>query len=128
MYTANLANLLDLFEKDLPSWKATTTLDTPAGYIKKNDDSYELAFDVVGHPKDNISIDIEGSTLNIKAETTHTKDSILKNLVSTFNHSIRIPNEYDLTQTSADVDLGILLITIPKKKELKEKKISVKIK
>jgi HSP20 family protein len=128
-YTANLGHLLDLFEKDLPTWKTSSTLkNNSIGYIKQNDDSYELAFNVVGHPKENISIDIEGNTLTIKAETDHTENSILTELVSPFNHSIRIPTEFDLAKTTADVDLGILLITIPKKEEAKPKKISVKIK
>jgi HSP20 family protein len=129
MYTANLGNLLDLFEKDLPTWKTSTTLrDTAVGYTKQNDDSYELAFDVVGHSKDNISIDVEGNLLKIKAETTYEEGSILKNLVSNLNHSIRISNTYDLTKTSAEVENGLLLITIPKKEEAKQKKISVKVK
>jgi HSP20 family protein len=129
MYTANLGNLLDLFEKDLPTWKTSTTLrDTTLGYTKQNDDSYELAFDVAGHSKDNISIDVEGNLLKIKAETTYEEGSILKNLVSTLDHSIRISNTYDLTKTSAEVENGLLLITIPKKEEAKQKKISVKVK
>jgi HSP20 family protein len=129
MYTANLGNLLDLFEKDLPTWKSTTTLKNSAvGYTKQNDDSFELAFDVVGHSKDNISIDVEGNLLKIKAETTYEEGSILKNLVSTLDHSIRISTTYDLTKTSAEVENGLLLITIPKKEEAKQKKISVKVK
>ena len=70
MYTANLGNLLDFFEKDLPKWNATTTFnDSPLGYVKQHDDSYQLAFDVVGHSKESISIDVEGNLLKIKAET-----------------------------------------------------------
>jgi len=129
MYTANLGNLLDLFEKDLPTWKSTTTLKNSAlGYTKQNDDSYELAFDVVGHSKENISIDVDGNLLKIKAETKYEEGSILKNLVSTLDHSIRISNTYDVTKTSAEVENGLLLITIPKKEEAKQKKISVKVK
>ena len=130
MYTSNLGHLLDLFEKDLPTWKSTTTLKNDSfGYVKQNEDSFELAFNLLGHPKENISIDIEGNTLSIKAETSHTEEgSILQKLVSPFNHSVRIPIDYEISKTTADVDLGILLITIPKKEEAKPKKISVKIK
>ena len=129
MYTANLGNLLDFFEKDLPTWKTTTTFnESPLGYVKQHDDSYQLAFDVVGHSKESINIDVEGNLLKIKAETKLEEGSILKNLVSTINHSIRISNTYDITQTSAEVENGILLITIPKKEEAKQKKISVKVK
>lgn len=129
MYTSNLGHLLDLFEKDLPTWKSTTTLKNDTfGYVKQNEDSFELAFNLLGHPKDNISIDIEGNMLSIKAETSHTEGSILQKLVSPFNHSVRIPNDYEISKTTADVDLGILLITIPKKEDAKPKKISVKIK
>ena len=129
MYTANLGHLLDLFEKDLPTWKSTTTLKNSAvGYTKQNDDSFELAFDVVGHPKENISIDVDGNLLKIKAESLYSEGSIQNNLVSTLDHTIRISTIYDLTQTSAEVENGILLITIPKKEEAKQKKISVKVK
>jgi HSP20 family protein len=129
MYTANLNHLLDLFEKDLPKWSTTTTFnESPLGYIKQHDDSYQLAFDVVGHSKESINIDVEGNLLKIKAETKLEEGSILKNLVSTINHSIRISNTYDITQTSAEVENGILLISIPKKEEAKQKKISVKVK
>lgn len=129
MYTANLGHLLDLFEKDLPTWKTTTTFnESPLGYVKQHNDSYQLAFDVVGHSKESINIDVEGNLLKIKAETKLEEGSILKNLVSSVNHSIRISNTYDITQTSAEVENGILLITIPKKEEAKQKKISVKVK
>lgn len=129
MYTANLGHLLDLFEKDLPTWKTSTTLrDTALGYTKQNDDSYEIAFDVVGHTKESISIDIEGNLLKIKAETKVDENSVIKNLVSPLEHTIRISSNYDITQTSAEVENGILLITIPKKEEAKQKKISVKVK
>lgn len=128
MYTSNLGHLFDLFEKDLPTWKSTTTLkNTAVGYTKQNDDSYELAFEVVGHSKDDISIDVEGNLLKIKAETKIEEDSIIKNLVSTLDHSIRVSDKFDLTKTSAEVENGILLITIPKKEEAKQKKISVKV-
>jgi HSP20 family protein len=129
MYTANLGHLLDLFEKDLPTWKSTTTMKNSAvGYTKQNDDSFELAFDVVGHPKENISIDVDGNLLKIKAESLYSEGSIQNNLVSTLDHTIRISTIYDLTQTSAEVENGILLISIPKKAEAKQKKISVKVK
>jgi HSP20 family protein len=129
MYTANLGHLLDLFEKDLPTWKSSSTLkNNSIGYVKQNDNSYELAFDVTGHPKENISIENEGNTLTIKAETLYTEGSILASLVSDVNHTIRIPNDYDASQATADVELGILLITIPKKEEAKKKKISIKVK
>lgn len=130
MYTANLDNLIDrLFEKDLPTWKTTTTLNQSAvGYTKQNDDSYQLAFNVTGIRKEDVSIDVEGNLLKIKGETKYKEDSILKNLVSSVDHNIRISSNYDISQTSAEVENGILLITIPKKEEAKQKKISVKVK
>ena len=129
MYTANLGNLLDFFEKDLPTWKTTTTLNQSAvGYTKQNDDSYQLAFNVTGIQKEDVSIDVEGNLLKIKGETKYKEDSILKNLVSSVDHTIRISSNYDISQTSAEVENGILLITIPKKEEAKQKKISVKVK
>jgi HSP20 family protein len=128
MYTANLGHLLDLFERDLPTWKTTTTLEPALGYTKQNDDSYQIAFNALGHSKDSISIDVEGNQLKIKAETKVDDKSILKNLVSKLEHTIRISTNYDINQTSAEVENGILLITIPKKEEAKQKKISVKIK
>lgn len=129
MYTANLGNLLDFFEKDLPTWKTTTTLNQSAvGYTKQNDDSYQLAFNVIGIKKEDVSIDVEGNLLKVKGETKYKEDSILKNLVSSVDHTIRISSNYDISQTSAEVENGILLITIPKKEEAKQKKISVKVK
>lgn len=129
MYTANLGNLLDFFEKDLPTWKTTTTLNQSAvGYTKQNDDSYQLAFNVTGIRKEDVSIDVEGNLLKIKGETKYKEDSIFKNLVSSVDHTIRISSNYDISQTSAEVENGILLITIPKKEEAKQKKISVKVK
>lgn len=129
MYTANLGNLLDFFEKDLPSWKTTTTLNQSAlGYTKQNDDSYQLAFNVTGIRKEDVSIDVEGNLLKIKGEAKYKEDSIFKNLVSSVDHTIRISSNYDISQTSAEVENGILLITIPKKEEAKQKKISVKVK
>lgn len=129
MYTANLGNLLDLFEKELPTWKTTTTLNEPyVGYSKQNEDSYQIAINVIGIRKEDVSIDVEGNLLKIKGETKYKEDSIFKNLVSSLDHTIRISTNYDINQTSAEVENGILLITIPKKEESKQKKISVKVK
>lgn len=129
MYTANLGNLLDFFEKDLPTWKTTTTLNESfVGYSKQNEDSYQIAINVIGIRKEDVSIDVEGNLLKIKGETKYKEDSIFKNLVSSLDHSIRISTNYDINQTSAEVENGILLITIPKKEEAKQKKISVKVK
>jgi HSP20 family protein len=127
-YTANLGHLLDLFERDLPTWKTTSTFQPALGYTKQNDDSYEIAFNVLGHSKESINIDVEGDKLKITADTKVEENSILKNLISSVNHTIRISNTYDISQTSAEVENGILTISIPKKEEAKPKKISVKVK
>ena len=129
MYTANLGHLFDLFEKDLPTWKTTTTLRNDAvGYTTQTDDSYEIAFNVIGHSKENISIDVEENILKIKATPSEDVSSVIKNLVSSIDHTIRISSSYDVSKTSAEVENGILLISIPKKEEAKQKKISVKVK
>jgi HSP20 family protein len=126
MYTANLGNLLDFFEKDIPTWKTTTTLNQSAvGYTKQNDDSYQIAFNVSGIRKEDVSIDVEGNLLKVKGETKYKEDSILKNLLSSVDHTIRISSNYDISQTSAVVENGILLITIPKIEEAKQKKMDV---
>lgn len=128
MYTANLNSLLDLIQTELPSYKVNTPLESTLGYSKQTEDSYQIAVNVIGIRKENVSIEVEENILKVKGETSYKEDSILKNLVSSLDHSIRISPNYDISQTTAEVENGILLITIPKKAEAKQKKISVKVK
>lgn len=127
MYTANLDNLFEtFFANDLPKWKTTTTLDTPSGYLKQNNDSYEIALNVIGHSKDAISIDVDKTNLVITAKTP-IGETIATSLMSDVNHTIKVPETFNLEKTSAIVENGILTITIPKKEETKIKKVSIKI-
>ena len=127
MYTANIKNLLDLFESELPAtWKTTTTSKTSiVDYDVKQleDGKQQLTLSVLGHDVKNIKLDVTEDKVTIKAKKEEGSSPLVENIDATFN----VGKDYDGTKTEAKFFNGLLILTIDKKEERKSKSIQIKV-
>jgi HSP20 family molecular chaperone IbpA len=127
MYTANIKNLLDLFETELPANWTTTTTTKPLALdydIKQLEDGkQQLVLSVVGHDAKNIKLDVTEDKVTIKAKKEEGSYSLVADIDATF----KVGKDYDGTKTEAKFSNGLLILTIDKKEERKSKSISIKV-
>ncbi len=127
MYAANIKNLLDLFETELPAnWTTTSTTKSLAlDYdIKQLEDGkQQLVLSVVGHDAKNIKLDVTEDKVTIKAKKEEGSYSLVADIDATF----KVGKDYDGTKTEAKFFNGLLILTIDKKEERKSKSISIKV-
>ena len=125
MYTANITNLLDLFESELPTWKSTSTYSTFSRYEGKvlEDGKYQLTLNVLGHNPKNIKLEVTETQILIKSKKEETSSSLVSDIDLTF----ALGKDYDGTKSDAKFDNGLLIITTDKKDEAKPKKVQIKI-
>ncbi len=124
MYTANLGNLLDYLEKDLPTWKTVSTIkDASASYSTKEleDGKQELTLSVLGHNPKDIKLEVTEDVITIKSTKPENSSSLVKDVDLTFT----LGKDYDGTKTEAKFSNGLLILTIDKKTERKSKTIKI---
>jgi HSP20 family protein len=92
--------------------------------IRDNGDSYLLEADLPGFKKEDISVDIEGETLTIRAERTEEKEEKdgKGNFVKRERSYGSFSRSFDMTgirteDVSAAYENGVLQLTLPKKQE-----------
>jgi HSP20 family molecular chaperone IbpA len=117
MYTANIKNLLDLFESELPAWNSTSTASTYLfnGYDGKilEDGKYQLTLNVLGHNPKNIKLEVTDTQILIKSKKEEGSSSLVKDIDLTF----ALGKDYDGTKSEAKFDNGLLIITTDKRDE-----------
>jgi len=126
MYTANIKNLLDLFETELPSnWTSTTYKVSETDYAVKQleDGKQQLSLSVLGHNPKDIKLEATEDKITIKAK----KEEGVSDLVKDVDLAFTIGKDYDGTKVDAKFTNGLLILTIDKKEERKAKSISIKV-
>ncbi len=89
---------------------------------------------VPGIDPEKIDVNIKGDVLEIKGEEEKTKEDSKKNYwkkeisKSSFRRGIKLPVSVNEKKVDATYESGILKVTMPKKKELKEGKTKIKVK
>lgn len=113
-------------EKDLVS-----TAWNPSVDIYEHEDNLVLKAEVPGIDEDDIEVKIEDNTLTFKGERKYENEVKEENYhrversYGSFYRSFSLPQNIDLEKIKAETENGILKITMPKKAELKPKKIKV---
>ena len=122
MYTANLGNLLDYLEKDLPTWKSTIkTVSSEYDVKKLEDGKQELTISVLGHNPKDIKLEVTEDNITIKSSKPENSSS----LVNDIDLSFTLSKDYDGTKTEAKFSNGLLVLTIDKKNERKSKIVKI---
>jgi len=85
-----------------------------------------IALSVLGHSKDDITIELEEDAIFVKSVEKELS-KVEKELIHPINDRIAVGDKFDGEKTSAKILNGILYLTIPKKEEAKPKKVTIKV-
>jgi len=118
-------------------WSNVENGDTgSAGFpvdIREADDKLIVQADLPGFAKDQIDINIEQGVLTIEANRSSEKTEQRKGEMHVherrYHHLVRrfsLPNAYNADEVDAKLADGVLTLTLPKREEVKPKKITVK--
>ncbi len=132
----NRWGLPSIFGDDLwssfPRWEEIT--ETPSGMdIYETDDSVVVEAQVPGIKEENLEVTLEGNILTIKAEQTETEEEKKKKKTvhkatrqTSFTYSTSLPRVVDAEKASAEIENGVVKVTIPKTEAEKPRKLEVK--
>ena len=113
-------------EKDMAASNWTPSVD-----IHENESELVLSAEVPGIEDKDIEIEIENNTLSIKGERKIEKETKEENYhriersYGSFYRSFTLPTNVNQDNIKAEHDNGVLRISLPKKPELKSKKVKV---
>lgn len=96
--------------------------------IKESDEGFELQLATPGIAKDQVEIHVSEQELTISANLENSSEEFVRREFdfSNFKRSFTLPNIADVEKISANMEHGVLTISIPKKEELKPKTITIK--
>jgi HSP20 family protein len=104
----------------------------PAIDVFEKVDKFVVKAEVPGMKEDDIHVSVEGDVLTIKGEKkteSEVKEEdyyCCERSYGSFFRSIALPSTVDASKIEADYDNGVLEVTIPKKAEVKPKKVTIK--
>jgi HSP20 family protein len=104
----------------------------PAIDIAEHDDKFEVLAELPGVGMKDIDITVNGNTLTIsgeKKETTEKKEdkySYTERYYGSFRRDLTLPENIDVDKIKAEINGGVLKISIPKTEKATPKKIDVK--
>ncbi|MBT8189048.1 MAG: Hsp20/alpha crystallin family protein [Saprospiraceae bacterium] len=126
-----LTNVLDdIFNRSFSDMLgADFTVNSPSVNILEGDASYKIEMALPGVSKDDVTINVEKDQLIISSankEVNETKDGAHRYMKREFNYSsfrksFHLPKTVDTDMIDAKFDNGVLILTIEKKEEAKEK-------
>ncbi|WP_278847247.1 Hsp20/alpha crystallin family protein [Brachyspira pilosicoli] len=124
-----LHSILDDFDNFSNFYNEENSVSKYSDYkIEENDNSYTIEMDMPGVRKEDLDIGIKENMLSIYAERkrmskTDEKEEVVSKYEQSFNISVK---GIDIENISANFENGVLILTLPKKEEVKyEKKIEI---
>ncbi|MEO6838484.1 MAG: Hsp20/alpha crystallin family protein [Ginsengibacter sp.] len=129
----NLDSFLDSLLNDLPS-NNNNSLNFPAVNIAETKDDYSLEFNVPGRKKEDFKITVDKNILTVSFEKKEEQKEEGKQFIKrefatqSFKRSFTLDEKINADDINAKYEDGILLLTLPKKEEVKvlPKEISIK--
>ena len=122
--------LKSLFESD----GAIETTKSPAMDITEHENELVVIAELPGVKKDQVKVTFEKGILTVEGkrkplEISQEAQVLLNEMqVRDFSRSIRIDVEIEVNKITAEMEDGILSVTLPKMEEAKPKQIEVKVK
>ena len=96
----------------------------PAADLYEDEQSYYARFELPGLKKDEVDLELENSVLTISSATRQESDEGA--VQSSFQRSVSVPDGVDLDKISANLEDGILTVTMPKAEARRPRQITVK--
>ena len=103
----------------------------PTVDIKENDTNYELAVELPGVPKNEVTVEVHDHTLTIHGEKKFKEESKEGNVYrmesryGSFSRSFTLPDDAQSEGIKAEFKDGILTLSIPKAEETKPKLVKI---
>ena len=127
------ANFEDFFRSFgiRPAWRELDVMPEIRIDVAEDDKAYKVKADIPGMKKEDINIAIDGRQVEISAEATHKSEKKDENFLYTersegqIYRSFMLPVEVDSKNAEAKYDGGVLSLTLPKKPNGKNHRITV---
>ena len=114
--------LVNQFWTDLPTRPATAAGSSPSFHVNTSDDGWRIDVPMPGIDPKDVSLEIAGNTLTIRAEVpSDTKDTNPARYEQQFN----LPQFLDLEKLTASHRHGMLRLTVPLKESIKPRRIQI---
>ena len=102
----------------------------PSASMKERPDEVELAFEIPGVGKGEVDLHVENRTLVLKTRTTYQNPAGFKQVASEFERqnyaiSVDLPETADPGTVKAELENGILGVTVKKRPETQARKIAI---
>jgi len=100
----------------------------PSTNVQENNDAYKIELAVPGYSKKDFKIDLEKDRLSISSEKENATESSNENYTrkefsyGSFQRSFTLPDTIEAEKINDEYNNGILVVTLPKKEEVKIKK------
>jgi HSP20 family protein len=115
--------LFNQFWSDLPTRTATTaTGSSPSFQVNTTDDGWRIDVPMPGIDPKDVSLDVAGNTLSIRAEVP--SDDNDRN-PTRYDQQFNIPQFLDLEKLTASHRHGMLRLTVPLKESVKPRRIQI---
>ena len=124
-----------LFEIE-PTWRTESSFNfaAPAVDVTEDDKVYKITAELPGLEAKNIDVAVLGDTLTLKGEKRYEKDEddrnrhVSERAYGAFQRSFALPDGVDRDHIAANLEKGVLTITLPKTTEAQkqQKKIEVR--
>lgn len=103
---------------------------TPTVYVNENKEGYEITFEMPGVGKDDIQLHVENRTLTLSTDTQYAlpegfECESCEFPICNYAVSLDLPEHADTAEVKATVANGVLAVKLPKRAELKPRKIDV---
>jgi HSP20 family protein len=105
----------------------------PKVNVVEKDEAFYLEAETPGMTEKDVSVEFNAGVLTLKGQreqdskTEKTDYNIREFTRQSFERSFRISNQVDSEKVSARMDQGILKVTLPKKEQVKPKKIKINV-
>jgi HSP20 family protein len=113
--------LFNQFWSDLPTRAATPNGSSPSFHVNASEDGWRVDIPIPGIDPKDVSLDVAGNTLSIRAESSGDKDSGIVR----YEQSFTIPPFLDLEKLSATHRHGMLRLTLPVKDAVKPRRVQI---
>jgi HSP20 family protein len=106
---------------------------TPAVNVVEKNDHYRIDFAVPGFSKGDFNVKMDGTMLTISGEKKNERAKEEENYTmrefshQSFSRSFTLPESVHTEKISAEYVDGILKVNLPKKEEVKQKAIEIKV-
>ncbi len=132
-------DLTRVFDSRLAPWEGRETdllegMGGPRVDVYEDDESVVVNADLPGIKKEDIDLSITGDTLTLKGEKKQEEEikeedyHRIERAYGTFQRTITLPAPVNADKVEASYTDGVLEVKMPKKEEVKPKKIDVKVK